>query len=307
MINVLLVASGRRTTLARKLIEKDCKLWAYESDPYSPIAHYATLIRGLEFDNPELITDLTLNIAFHGIDLVIPCYDNIIPILAEIKESTNKISEKIVCSPKRCAEMCFNKELFEKFMIERFPEYYPSVNSYGDVIAKLKFGCGSKGIKIYTEEEARNSKRSDDYIYQKFVTGKEYTADCYVNRSGKIIGVVPRLREVIFSGEVLQSSIVWDTEIIDICKKVIKELGAIGPLNIQLIREEDTQKLYLTECNVRLGGGTTFSIAAGLNILDYIIDEYVYNNPIYPILESQINKKLILRRALQDFYFEKKE
>jgi hypothetical protein len=58
---------------------------------------------------------------------------------------------------------------------------------------------------------------------------------------------------------------------------------------------------YLFEINARLGGGSSFSIEAGLDMIDMIKKEYVTNEPIfqqnYPI------KEILLRRSLEDNYF----
>lgn len=305
MINVLFIAGGKRCELAKQFIKRGCQLWAYESDPYAPISKYATIIRGLPFDKEEeVLTDLTINIAFNKIDIVIPCYDTVIPILSQITENT-KLAEKIVVSPKKTSEICLDKSLFEKFMVERFPDYYPSVDGYGDIIAKLKFGCGSKGIKIYSENESRTYKRQDDYIYQKFIIGEEYTVDGYINRQGECLCCVPRKREYVLGGEVVNSSIVWDERLINLTEKIGLELGCIGPYGIQYIIEENTNKIYIIECNSRFNGGSTFSIAAGCDMINWIIQEYYYGNKVKKEDVGEINKNLILRRCFSDYFFTK--
>lgn len=299
-INVLLVSAGKRIELIKKFQQNYCYVCCYENSLKCPAYDYADVICGRNFDDEGIKKDIKEAILDCDFDLVIPCYDNAIPILAELKEEDSEISDRIIVSSKKSSEICFDKAKFERWM-DIFPEYYPYCDFGYDLIGKPVKGCGSKGLYLIAEEDARNHRCRDGYIYQRFVTGKEISCDVYGDRYGKFIGGVPRIREKVCCGEVVESTIILNEELVEITKKIAEELRVIGPANFQWILDEEGC-YWLIECNLRFCGGYTLSMEAGLNAVGWIIDEYIYNRKIEPISLSKI-KPLKLVRSFRDHYF----
>ena len=59
-------------------------------------------------------------------------------------------------------------------------------------ITKPKIGRGSRGFKIINDSNDLLSLKSDDVIFQEYLSGQEWTIDCLVTKEHKLI--VPRKR-----------------------------------------------------------------------------------------------------------------
>lgn len=128
---------------------------------------------------------------------------------------------------------------------------------------------GSDGV--YKINNLIELKFFKDYVkngmVQQFIEGEEYTVDTLVDLEGKPIYVVPRKRLEVRAGEVVKSSTINDTKIIDETFKVIEHLNKLrdktgialsGPLTIQFFKKSNGE-VYLLEINPRFGGGVPLS------------------------------------------------
>ena len=138
-------------------------------------------------------------------------------------------------------------------------------------------GTASKGILIIANAEQWDKlQNKDDYVIQQYIADREeYTVDCYVTTSGKIISIVPRLRIQTAGGEVMNSETRRDKNLIDISEQVLKSGDFKGPVTIQFLRDKKTGATYIMEINPRLGGGVITSIEAGADITEFILRNYL--------------------------------
>mgnify|MGYP001035109838 FL=1 len=56
-------------------------------------------------------------------------------------------------------------------------------------------------------------------------------------------------------------------------ERALSAIGLRGAVTVQLIRDDDTGRLYIMEINPRLGGGAVCSVHAGADIPGMILDE----------------------------------
>jgi carbamoyl-phosphate synthase large subunit len=288
MTRVLFVGGGRRVSLAKYFIAEGFEVLAYETDKNAPIGIVATLINGMAWDEPEIATDLLDVCEEYAIDLAIPLQDKATVILAKMAEKAAKPTEsrkkgtQIPTASEQANELCLNKELFAAKLLDR--TYYPSVKRGENVIVKPKFGFNSKGLKIVSYDEYEklcehySFGHGGTHIVQRYIEGGyEISVDAYFNRQGKMVDAVPRKRIEVQGGEV-SKSITLRREafgVLDITREVGEEFGLRGPTCFQYVIDTENAKPYIMEANARFGGGTTLSIAAGLNTVKMIKDEYI--------------------------------
>jgi predicted ATP-grasp superfamily ATP-dependent carboligase len=189
----MFVGGGRRNTLAKMFKDRNCNVISYETDNTAPIRTEAKIIEGDKFTSNSFILNLEKSIKQHSIDLVIPLQDEAVPLCSGVKGA--------VCSPYYPAINCGDKLLFETFMLNNFAELYPKAKMGEKLIKKPRFGFGARGIII----GASLDDLDDDYVFQSYKTGKEYTVDAYFDKNSKMVGCSPRERLRVADGEVVDS------------------------------------------------------------------------------------------------------
>lgn len=290
MNNILLVGAGRRNSLAELFIQNGFNIYSYEFDEVCPIQNVATILKGKKWTDKDIKNDISKYVDDLNIKLVIPLQDQAIPIVYGIKNA--------ICSTFESSKICFDKILFEEFMLQNFPEIYPSPDSASKIIKKYRFGYGSNDIEIL---DNKNFITDENYVYQSLKVGDEYTVDAYFDKDSNFINACSRLRLRTAGGEVLDSLTKENKKLINFTKKVGEKLKLIGPTCFQYIVEKNN--IFLFEINARFGGGSTLSIHSGLNMIEMLKKEYVENEKIYK-KDYLVKYNILMRRAFRDFYYE---
>ena len=100
-------------------------------------------------------------------------------------------------------------------------------------------------------------------IVQEYLSGPEITSDVICDLDGDILAVVSRQRIQTRAGEVSKGVTVFDECIDHDCRRIAKNLPAVGPITVQCIMKNGTP--HYTEINPRFGGGVPLAIAAGVD------------------------------------------
>ena len=306
-LNILFLGAAKKVSLAENFLDSARKLnvaltlYSYELNHYVPITSIAEIIVGLKWDDPDIIDELSEMINKLSINIVIPCMDPAILVAAKLKEKFSSVFIP-VSSYSDCVTF-FDKQKANDWFVENCIRV-PETNNTLPFIAKPKGGSASKGIIIVASEMEKaffyKKYKQADYIIQRFITGEEYTVDCYVSRRGRILSVVPRIRLEVVSGEVTRSRTTRDEKIIAVSKEILEKSKLIGPINIQYIRESVSGELFLIEINPRFGGGVLCSIQAGANIPHLLLSDY-YDKKLKPIESWQEN--LLMTRCYREFFY----
>ena len=275
---ILFVAGGRRTSLAELFFRKDCSVLSYELDQLVPLANLnCKVFSGKKWKDPELPAEILKIVEDEKIDLIVPLDCNGVLRLSKLKDYDLKaISHKIVCSPFSAAEKCTDKLKLQKFMEKYFPSYFPSPIENKPFVKKPRFGFGSNGVEygeLFNPTD-QTKEANKTVVFQNKLPGPEYSVDCYFNKNGKMVGASPRERLWVAGGEVLESTTVDEPVLIKMTKEIGEKIKIQGPGSFQY-RLDEEKHFRLIEINGRLGGGATISIHAGLDIIQYIIDEYI--------------------------------
>jgi carbamoyl-phosphate synthase large subunit len=295
-MKVLLIASGRRVSLAQRFIAHGFDVYAYETEIECPIASLATVIEGKRWTDPNIRQDIVNVIEDIKPDLVLPLADHASPILSSIAYRGN------VTASGQTNIICLNKKKFEKQLSNEV--FYPSVIKNEPVILKPIFGANSKGLDKISYKEYIDTKTETEktHIAQRLVNGFEISVDAYFNKYSKMIDAVPRKRVEVQGGEVSRSTTlprdIYD--VVAITKSVGEKIGSVGPVCSQFIIEDN--KPYIMEINARFGGGVILSLEAGFDQIQLLKDEYVDGKQCLP---QQFDWKVnfSMARYFQEYFY----
>jgi carbamoyl-phosphate synthase large subunit len=274
-MKVLLIAAGRRVSLAERFIAHGFEVYAYESESQCPISKIATVIEGKKWDNINIRQHIIETIDYIKPDLVLPLADKATKILSTI------VYPGIITSSVHTNDICLNKKKFE----EHFAHYnfYPNIKENNDVIFKPIEGANSKGLKKvnYAEYLQIQKEMNETHIAQRLINGFEISVDAYFNKNSKMIDAVPRKRIEVQGGEVSRSiTLPRDSyDVVELTKKVGEEIMLVGPICAQYIVDKSP---YIMEINARFGGGVILSLESGFNQIQLLKDEWVDNKIIIP-------------------------
>ncbi|MBP8536778.1 ATP-grasp domain-containing protein [Streptomyces sp. MK37H] len=143
--------------------------------------------------------------------------------------------------------------------------------SDGLLVVKPRYGQGAKGVHVCrTREQARVlCELVPEPIVQEHVRGREFTADCLVDRAGRA-SVVLRYRLLVKGGLAVVSRTFTDPDAEECVRAVLTATGVTGACCVQGFTREDAGgpgRVVITEANARVAGGFPASVAAGA---DYV-------------------------------------
>lgn len=140
----------------------------------------------------------------------------------------------------------------------------------GLLVIKPRHGQGAKDVHVCrTREQARVlCELVPAAIVQEHVTGREFTADCLVDRAGRA-SVILRYRLLVKGGLAVVSRTFTDAEAAERVRATLTATGITGACCVQgFIRDEEgLGRIVITEANARVAGGFPASVAAGA---DYV-------------------------------------
>jgi len=173
------------------------------------------------------------------------------------------------------------------------------------VIIKPRISSGTKNVYIVENEEglkyfykliAYRFKETTNFIIQEFVDGTEYTVDFFA-QNGKIKNLVVRKR-IEHKGVSLRGEIVYNKQIEKLTNRFCSVFNINGLNNIQVIERDN--ELFLIEYNPRPSGTIMFSINAGVDFLNNVIEQRFGKR----ITQYRKPKQLKMIRYLVELYYE---
>lgn len=278
-MDILFLGAGRRISLLERFQKKGFYTSIYELDNKAPAVQIAA--------TPDFLSEKD---ACAQYPWYLACMDKL-----TVLDYPNYIG-----SPYTTSNICYDKFLFEKIVGEAFPDIYPKPKMWDTKIIKPRFGNGSKGLRTAINHTADIDFRIE--VVQKKITGIEYSVDCYFNRDGKWVGGVSRVRDRVAGGEVVDSTVHMNYPLLDKTEEIGTFLNMRGPACFQFFITPDDE-IKIIEINARLGGGVICSIEAGLDIPEYIKQEYYLETQVKRLPVSRIKDGLVMRRVNREFFF----
>lgn len=275
---------------------------------------------------PDYIKNIKSICQIEKVTTLIPQYgDELVPLSRNIP-LFDSLGVKVMTTPdaKKLSIANNKKALYDYFAGSSFVPQYTCVSTLTEMEkAILKLGypdkavCmkpasseGSKGFHIITDEKVdmlnerpgtakiswkilksylEQYDEMPDILIMEYLPGTEYSVDC-VCKNGKAIVCIPRQRVETSMGVAVESIIEKNDEIIDISKKIIKDLNLSYNINIQFkYSREGNPKLM--EINPRVSGALVASLGAGVNMLELSL-KLAYGLPL-PSIDVKWGSKMM--------------
>lgn len=221
-----------------------------------------------EKNNINKITSILKNLQ---ISSILPTRDGELDFWAKYKKIFLDENIEIIISDLNCIEICQDKFKFYLFCKENS---IPCINTYltpcsPPLISKPRFGSGSSNFKKYLSSENPESFKKENYVFQPFIKGREYSFDALSDMNGKFICGIIRERKLVINGESKITTQLredsWETN----CINLLNKLKIKGPSITQFFVTDDKEQLFI-EVNARVGGGYTSIVYSGLRFWDFI-------------------------------------
>ena len=296
--NVLITSVGRRVELVN-LFKKNLKKQFKNGKVYvcdnSPHFSAACQVADEYFKSPLISDKKYINFLLNlckkkGVGILIPTIDTDLKILSKNKDKFYKFRINIICSNYEIIKICSDKRLVAKYfsnMQINTPKIYSYKNIKFPCFAKPYDGSSSIGAeKIMNRNHfyfVRKNNRKTIFMRYLNKNFKEYTVDAYYDKYNVLKCAVPRKRIEVRGGEISKGE-TKKNYIYRLFKKKFNRMSNVtGPINVQIMVDEKSKKMFFIEINPRFGGGFPLSYNAGANFIKMIIDEY--------LLEKKINFK----------------
>ena len=141
-------------------------------------------------------------------------------------------------------------------------------------VVKERHGAGSLSLGLNMQEAAAlaHARNLQEAVFQPFIHGQEISVDGYVDRAGRVHGLVARTRDFVVRGESQVTTTLPDAALLARLAPMVAQLGLYGPFVLQALLTEDGG-LHLIECNCRFGGASTLGVAAGVDSFYWFLQE----------------------------------
>lgn len=285
-MKILFTSVGRRVELiqlfkcAGKKLDIKLKIYGVDADWTAPALKFCDQsINVPKIADKQYIPTLLDICTKEQIDILIPTIDTDLLLLAQNKKEFELQGTKVLISSEDKIKLCRDKRLTSEYFLNLglcTPKSIDKVEEYSEkypAFIKPIDGSSSKdAYKVTNEYELRlYASNISNYIIQPFIEGKEFTVDVMCDFLGNPIFITPRIRCATRAGEVLKTEIYQDDIIIAEVERLIDNFKPIGPITIQLIRDNESGKNYYIEINPRFGGGAPLSMKAGANSAEALL------------------------------------
>jgi len=272
--NILVFPGGTEIGLEVWNSLKECKDVSLFS-ACNDLSNHAPYVFKNHFIVPDVHTDCWIEplkdvISKNKIGFILPCHDDVIVALAE---RSNELSAKIVSSPLSTCQLCRSKtktyEIFKNLLpVPRVFDKFSEISQF-PVFVKPDKGQGSQGASKVSDLETLYSllKSNPDLIILEYLSGKEYTIDCFTDRKKGLLFCGGRERIRTKSGISMNSKPV-DTKLNAIFREyaniISKTIDLHGAWFFQL-KEDDKGVFKLLEIAPRISGTMATHRVMGIN------------------------------------------
>ena len=209
-----------------------------------------------------------------GVGIIIPTRDGELSWYAAAAQKLAAADIHVMISAPEAIEHCVDKLRFAKLPGAISAHTELTAEATGRWVVKERFGAGSRsiGLDLSPDEARAHARLLTSPIFQPFLTGREVSADMYIDRKGRLKGVVVRTRDLVTNGESQITTTLDAPAVEDACRKAIAGLSFYGHLVFQAIIDS-SGAVHLIECNARFGGASTLSASAGLDTFYWLLLE----------------------------------
>jgi carbamoyl-phosphate synthase large subunit len=224
-----------------------------------------------------------------GISIVIPTRDGELLFWARHRAQFLDAGINVIVSPASSVEVCFDKLAFAQFGAVNGLPFIPAAEHPSDVGAgpyavKERYGAGARkmGLNLDRTSALQHGASMEAPIYQPFMSGQEISIDAWLDQACQVKGLVLRTRDYVVNGESQVTTTFRDDAIEKEVARVLNTLKLSGSVVMQAFIDAN-RRIHIIECNTRIGGASTTSIAAGLDIFYWsLLETYGADLREYP-------------------------
>lgn len=207
------------------------------------------------------------------------------------KESFYQLCEKYNLNYPKYQIFNFSKDSLEKYQLKfEFPIFIKPADSV--LYSQYEFIGKQKGYKINNHEELEtvinNIKKSNypgNFIFQEYIEGNDesmFVITFYTSKDNKV--------QVATAGKILMHdrspklignySAITNAYLEDLCyqiKDFLEKIKFTGICHFDVEYDIKRKKYYLFEMNIRQGRSNFYTYASGVNLTEYLIDDYIFD------------------------------
>jgi len=221
----------------------------------------------------QIINELLVS---NEVNWVIPSFDEMLFGWSEREEKLKAESIKVLISPHNTIDTFLDKwKTYNAFVQSDLPAPQTSLQKKYPMV-KPRHGRGSKGITVTDRKDVDMENK----ISQEVVKGTELTVDCFFDKDGSPIYIVPRVRLKVINGKSVDAQTIRHEKVEEHIRDLAKKFHFIGPINIQcFVNDKD---IWFIEVNPRVGGGMALGWAATENWFDLWFNKIIQGKPFKP-------------------------
>ncbi|MEU5763212.1 ATP-grasp domain-containing protein [Nocardia sp. NPDC047648] len=265
--------------LARRLLELNCDVIATDADPLAN----GLLLPGVtpRLTPPVTAADYTSRLL--GLcretrpDALWSAVEAELPHLLDMSGALEKTGVRMWLPPRRAVQAGLDKAFFHQLLAAHniptpaswLPSQIDDVPDGVALVVKPRHGQGSKNVVFCsTRRQARMlCELVPDPILQTKLDGREFTADCVVDRDGRA-SVVLRYRLLTKGGLSMVSETFHDQQVHHRVIETLEAVQASGLCCVQgFLRDGGSGRVVITEMNARIAGGFMLAEAAGADLV----------------------------------------
>jgi hypothetical protein len=279
---------------------------------------YENYIGDIPFhDHKDFIPQLQEIVKTYKIDAIYPAMDLV---ALTLKKNESSLGCRVVGSSVMGNEICVSKaktyEFFENTI--PVPKIYKDTNSaVYPLFIKPIVGYGSRNTlkafnQIQTEAFFENDKNVDDFLLCEYLSGDEYTIDCFSDRYGALRFSKTRRRNRVSNG--ISVNTIEDSKyqvlFTEYANKINDILKPRGAWFFQM-KESQSKEPKLLEIAARLGGSSSLFRAKGVNFamlslfdafdMDVQIVENAYSVELDRALTNRYKSDVFFKRVYVDY------
>ena len=233
----------------------------------------------VENGNKKYLKEVEKIVRNKKIKLIIPCTNYDLNILSLNREKFEKKGCNIMVSRNDLIKKCLDKEKLYK-LSKKYNFYSPKIfknlnetrkSKKKIFIKKLKKGHSSLDQKIIKKPKKQDFNKK--YILQEYIHGDELHLDILNDHNGNFLSSCLKKKISMRFGETDIAEVIFDEKLINLSKKLSKDLKHVGNLDCDIIYDKISKIPYIIDINPRFGGGYPFTHLSGNNFLGkYILN-----------------------------------
>lgn len=207
----------------------------------------------------------------NGIGMIVPTRDGELAWFAERRGALSEAGVAVMVSGPEAVETCLDKLRFARELQARGYPAIPTFEAAADcpaarMVVKERYGAGSLGLvlDVSPQEAQAAAARFQAPVFQPFIQGTEYSVDTFSTAQGATKAAVARRRDKVVRGESQVTTAVEAPAIERLCAEAAEAIGLRGHAVWQVLQDAQGG-LHVIECNGRIGGASSLSLAMGLD------------------------------------------